>query len=162
MEWLAFVLAAGTSILLARKLRIKKKQLERYKPIVNIENYVSKIKQEIAGERSAWNSQRATERQKLDGDLAAIKLQLASSQSELSGLQKSIQDYQDQVDLLDSNVHLLECGYYEPEYNFEWADGYSPRFGLVEINYDTQARTVRNSARTYADIAKNNSLKGIK
>jgi hypothetical protein len=124
MEWLAFVLAAGTSILLARKLRVNKKKLERYKPIVNIENYVSKVKQEIAGERSAWNSQRASERQKLDGDLAAIKLQLASSQSELTGLQKSIDDYQDRIDLLDSSVHLLECGYYEPEYNFEWADDF--------------------------------------
>jgi len=30
--------------------------------------------------------------------------------------------------------------------NFEWAKGYSTRFGLVHVDYDTQVRTVKNSA----------------
>ncbi len=30
--------------------------------------------------------------------------------------------------------------------NYEWADGYGPRFGLVEIDYPTQKRTIRESA----------------
>jgi len=42
--------------------------------------------------------------------------------------------------------------------NFEWADGYDPRFGLVEIDYDSLERKVRDSARYYAQIAKNNQL----
>ncbi len=42
--------------------------------------------------------------------------------------------------------------------NFEWADGYEPRFGLVEVNYDTLERKIRPSARYYAQIAKSNKL----
>lgn len=31
--------------------------------------------------------------------------------------------------------------------NFEWADGFGPRFGLIEIDYQTQQRKVRESAK---------------
>ena len=37
--------------------------------------------------------------------------------------------------------------------NFEWALGYSQRFGLVHVNHDTQERTVRASGRWYAAAA---------
>lgn len=33
--------------------------------------------------------------------------------------------------------------------NFEWAEGYRPRFGLVHVDYETQARTIKDSARWY-------------
>ncbi|OEJ97238.1 GH1 family beta-glucosidase [Streptomyces thermolilacinus] len=36
--------------------------------------------------------------------------------------------------------------------NFEWAYGYDKRFGLVHVDYATQARTVKASGRRYADI----------
>jgi beta-glucosidase len=36
--------------------------------------------------------------------------------------------------------------------NFEWADGFWPRFGLVEVDYETQARRVRPSAWEYKRI----------
>jgi len=36
--------------------------------------------------------------------------------------------------------------------NFEWADGFAPRFGLVEVDYATQARRIRPSAHRYADL----------
>ena len=36
--------------------------------------------------------------------------------------------------------------------NYEWADGYNPRFGLVEINYDTQERKIRPSAAVFKEI----------
>ena len=42
--------------------------------------------------------------------------------------------------------------------NFEWADGYEPRFGLVEVDYDTLGRTIRDSARYYSQIAKTNQI----
>lgn len=35
--------------------------------------------------------------------------------------------------------------------NFEWAQGYRQRFGLVHVNYDTQARTPRESYRWFAE-----------
>lgn len=36
--------------------------------------------------------------------------------------------------------------------NFEWADGFTPRFGLVAVDYATQARTPRRSAYVYKAI----------
>lgn len=42
--------------------------------------------------------------------------------------------------------------------NFEWADGFEPRFGLVEIDYKTQERRPRPSAYLYKRIIKNNKI----
>lgn len=42
--------------------------------------------------------------------------------------------------------------------NFEWDKGFWLRFGLVEIDYATQKRTVRPSALAYAEVCRNNSL----
>jgi beta-glucosidase len=36
--------------------------------------------------------------------------------------------------------------------NFEWADGYDPRFGLVYVDYATQRRVVKDSGDRYARI----------
>lgn len=36
--------------------------------------------------------------------------------------------------------------------NFEWSFGYAQRFGLVHVDYDTQRRTPKDSARWYADM----------
>ena len=43
--------------------------------------------------------------------------------------------------------------------NFEWDKGFWPRFGLVEVNYKTMERKIRQSAYKYAKIIKENSLK---
>ena len=42
--------------------------------------------------------------------------------------------------------------------NFEWALGYTKRFGLIEINYETKERTIRDSAYTLKKIAETNTL----
>jgi beta-glucosidase len=42
--------------------------------------------------------------------------------------------------------------------NFEWALGYEPRFGLVHVDYDTQERTIKDSGRAYAEIARSKGL----
>jgi beta-glucosidase len=42
--------------------------------------------------------------------------------------------------------------------NFEWAEGYEPRFGLIEIDYATQARRPRESAEIYARVARARAL----
>jgi len=36
--------------------------------------------------------------------------------------------------------------------NFEWAHGYSKRFGIVHVDFATQERTPKASARFYADV----------
>ena len=42
--------------------------------------------------------------------------------------------------------------------NFEWAYGYAPRFGLIDIDYNTQQRIVRESAKKYAKVCKTGIL----
>jgi beta-glucosidase len=42
--------------------------------------------------------------------------------------------------------------------NFEWAEGYAPRFGLFEVDYSTQERRARPSAHVYAGIARTREL----
>ena len=42
--------------------------------------------------------------------------------------------------------------------NFEWADGWGLRFGLVALNPETQERTLRPSASIYADICQHNGI----
>ena len=36
--------------------------------------------------------------------------------------------------------------------NFEWALGFAKRFGIVHVNYATQQRTLKASARLYSQI----------
>ncbi|WP_030159392.1 GH1 family beta-glucosidase [Glycomyces sp. NRRL B-16210] len=36
--------------------------------------------------------------------------------------------------------------------NFEWAEGYAKRFGLVRVDYETQRRTLKRSAEWYRDV----------
>lgn len=40
--------------------------------------------------------------------------------------------------------------------NFEWALGYTKRFGLIHVNYATQKRTFKASARLYSQIIASN------
>ena len=39
--------------------------------------------------------------------------------------------------------------------NFEWAEGFYPRFGLVYVDFATQQRIVKNSGRWYSQFLKN-------
>lgn len=36
--------------------------------------------------------------------------------------------------------------------NFEWSYGYSKRFGIVHVDFASQRRTVKDSARWYAEV----------
>lgn len=38
--------------------------------------------------------------------------------------------------------------------NFEWVEGLSARFGLYEVDYETQERRLRDSGKLYAEIAR--------
>jgi beta-galactosidase len=43
--------------------------------------------------------------------------------------------------------------------NFEWEKGYSERFGLVYVDYQTQQRMKKDSAYWYRDVIRNNGAK---
>lgn len=42
--------------------------------------------------------------------------------------------------------------------NFEWAFGYTKRFGITYVDYDTQERTLKDSARWYGQVIDYNGL----
>ncbi len=42
--------------------------------------------------------------------------------------------------------------------NFEWAEGYSKRFGITRVDYDTRARTVKRSGEWYAEVVRSNRI----
>ncbi|WP_077532353.1 GH1 family beta-glucosidase [Massiliimalia massiliensis] len=42
--------------------------------------------------------------------------------------------------------------------NFEWALGYSKRFGIIYVDYETKQRTIKKSGRWYADVIKHNGF----
>jgi beta-glucosidase len=46
--------------------------------------------------------------------------------------------------------------------NFEWAEGYKPRFGLVYIDFKTQKRIVKSSGYWYRDFLQQNNSATIK
>ena len=42
--------------------------------------------------------------------------------------------------------------------NFEWAEGYEKRFGIVHVAFGTQRRTPKLSSRWYAEVIRNNRI----
>jgi len=42
--------------------------------------------------------------------------------------------------------------------NFEWAEGYAKRFGIVHVDYQTLKRTPKSSAKRYKEIVSTNGL----
>jgi beta-glucosidase len=67
-----------------------------------------------------------------------------------------LQDYIAQV-LLAKREGVKVNGYFvwTLHDNFEWAEGYYPKFGLVNIDFKTQKRTVKNSGRWYSQFLNN-------
>jgi beta-glucosidase len=42
--------------------------------------------------------------------------------------------------------------------NFEWAEGYSKRFGMIHVDYETQQRTLKDSAYWYSHVIAANEI----
>ncbi len=42
--------------------------------------------------------------------------------------------------------------------NFEWAEGYAKRFGIIHVDYATQKRTLKASAKWYFEVIKSNGM----
>jgi len=45
--------------------------------------------------------------------------------------------------------------------NFEWAEGFSQRFGLAYVDFKTQQRTLKDSGRWYAKVASRNHVPAV-
>ncbi len=59
---------------------------------------------------------------------------------------------------IDEGVNVMGYLYWSLLDNFEWARGFGPRFGLVEVDYATQERKIRESAKKYGEVCLTNSL----
>lgn len=59
---------------------------------------------------------------------------------------------------MQEGVHVTGYLYWSLLDNFEWDKGFGPRFGLVDIDYRTYKRTVRESARKFAQVCKTGIL----
>ncbi len=75
-------------------------------------------------------------------------------------------DDQDRVDYYQSHLNAVNDaieqgvaikGYFAWSLmdNFEWAEGYLKRFGIVHVDYDTQVRTVKSSGHAYKALIAN-------
>lgn len=61
---------------------------------------------------------------------------------------------------IQAGVNVKGFFYWSLLDNFEWADGYNPRFGLIEVDFEAkQKRYPKPSLAIYGDIAKNNGIR---
>ena len=56
---------------------------------------------------------------------------------------------------MDEGIPVLGYQYWSLMDNFEWAEGYWPRFGLIYVDYNTHTRTLKDSAYYYKGIIEN-------
>ena len=64
-------------------------------------------------------------------------------------------------DALERGVPVLGYCHWSLMDNFEWKLGYAQRFGVVHVDYDTLERTVKDSGRYYARVARDNALVAV-
>lgn len=62
------------------------------------------------------------------------------------------------LDAAEAGVDVRGYFYWSLFDNYEWAWGYDKRFGIVRVDYDTQERSLKDSAREYARIIAARSL----
>lgn len=60
------------------------------------------------------------------------------------------------VKAMEEGIPVLGYQYWSIMDNFEWAEGYDKRFGLIYVNYVTQERVLKDSAYDYAHIIHTN------
>ena len=57
---------------------------------------------------------------------------------------------------VDDGIPVLGYLYWAIMDNFEWCEGYGPRFGIVHVNYETKERTPKDSAWYYSKLIQEN------
>ena len=58
--------------------------------------------------------------------------------------------------IVEEGVPVIGYQYWSIMDNFEWAEGYDKRFGLIYIDYQTNKRIIKDSAYFYAEVIKSN------
>jgi len=59
---------------------------------------------------------------------------------------------------MSEGVDVMGYLYWSLMDNFEWAHGYGPRFGLIDVDYPTSKRTIRSSALQFSNVCKTGVL----
>ena len=59
---------------------------------------------------------------------------------------------------MEEGVRVAGYIYWSLLDNFEWDKGFGPRFGLVHVDYPTQKRSIRESARKLAEVIKSGAI----
>lgn len=54
--------------------------------------------------------------------------------------------------VVDDGIPVIGYQYWSLMDNFEWSYGYEKRFGLIYVNYQTQERTLKDSAHWYKEV----------
>lgn len=62
----------------------------------------------------------------------------------LSGVKRAVND----------GINVLGYQHWSLMDNFEWTNGYAPRFGIIHIDYKTQKRTIKDSGYFYKEVIK--------
>lgn len=57
---------------------------------------------------------------------------------------------------VSEGIEVLGYQYWSLMDNFEWAEGYDPRFGLIYVDYETQERTIKESGYYYKKVIESN------
>lgn len=60
--------------------------------------------------------------------------------------------------VMDEGLQVIGYLYWSLLDNYEWDKGFGPRFGLVEVDYNTYERRVRESAKKFAQVCKTGAL----
>lgn len=68
--------------------------------------------------------------------------------SYLSGMEQAVKE----------GIPVIGYQYWSILDNFEWAEGYDKRFGLIHVDYQTQKRTRKDSSYWYAELIADNSI----
>ncbi|WP_051313758.1 DUF4041 domain-containing protein [Sporocytophaga myxococcoides] len=95
------------------EIRFLKQQLEKYKPIIDVEKEAETIKQKLQSEISAKNNEILT----VETEYENLKANYRTALSIYTNLRKEIGVYENKLD-------LVEFGIYEPVYDFEKSDDY--------------------------------------
>ncbi|MDE2028490.1 MAG: glycoside hydrolase family 1 protein [Candidatus Omnitrophica bacterium] len=59
---------------------------------------------------------------------------------------------------MEQGVNVIGYLYWSLLDNFEWTEGFTPRFGLIDVDFASQARRVRGSAEKFAGICRTGVL----